>query len=135
MNIWIGVGRLTKDADLRYSQNGTPIATFTIAIDREYQKDKENKKTDFIYCKAFGARAEKYIGPYFHKGDLVEVRGEYNIDNYEKEGEKRQFHSINVQHAKVLHSKNYNQDRTVDTQEPYMDDLYPLDGDESELHF
>ena len=132
MNTWIGVGRLTKDADLRYSQNGTAIATFTIAIDRAFQKDKNNKVTDFIFCKAFGARAEKYVGPYFHKGDLVEVRGEYNIDSYEKDGDKKQFHSIKVDHAKVLYSKNNNQDIAVDTQASYGEDLIPFE-DESEL--
>ena len=134
MNVWIGVGRLTKDADLRYSQNGTAMATFTIAIDRAYQKDKENKVADFIYCKAFGARAEKYIGPYFHKGDLVEIRGEYQIDRQEKDGDKKTYHSIKVDHAKVLYSKNKNQDTTVDTQTPYGEDLTPI-GDESELPF
>lgn len=132
MNSCSFTGRLTKDADLRYSQNGTAIATFTIAVDREYQKDRDNKVTDFIYCKAFGARAEKYIGPYFHKGDLVEIRGEYHVDNYEKDGEKRQFHSIKVDHAKMLQSKNNGQENN---QDPYMQDLYPIDGDEDDLPF
>ena len=132
MNSCSLTGRLTKDADLRYSQSGTPIATFTLAVDREYQKDRDNKVTDFIFCKAFGGRAEKYIGPYFHKGDLVEIRGEYHIDNYEKDGEKKQSHSINIQHAKVLHSKSNSQ---TSSQEPYMDDLYPIDGDKDDLPF
>lgn len=134
MNSCSFTGRLTKDADLRYSQGGTAIATFTLAVDREYQKDKDNKVTDFIFCKAFGARADKYIGPYFKKGDLVEIRGEYNVDRYEKDGEQKTFHSIKVDHAKILQSKSKSQDVTTDTQAPYQD-LYPLDGDDEDLPF
>ena len=56
-NKWIGIGRLTKDPDVRFSQEGTCVARYTVAIDRGFKKDE----TDFIPCVAF--RCYQYNNP------------------------------------------------------------------------
>lgn len=137
MNSCNFTGRICADADLRYTSGGTPAASFTLAVDREYQKNKDSKITDFIYCKSYGNQAEKYIGPYFKKGDMVEIHGEYHIDRREIEGNTKSYHSIKIDYAKILQSKTKKENMTIETQAPYMDkDLHPLnDEDESELPF
>lgn len=94
MNKVILRGRLTKDCELGFLPNtGTPKITFTLAVDRAYQKDKENKKTDFIHCELLGKRAES-LSPYCLKGKELLVMGELNIDNYEKNGDKKSFTKV-----------------------------------------
>ena len=70
MNKWIGIGRLTKDPELDIKDT-YKMARFTLAVNRPYQKDKE-QKTDFLMCKAFGSTAE-FISKWFKKGDPVVV--------------------------------------------------------------
>ena len=83
MNNWSGLGRLTKDPEIRYTQSGIAMANFTLAIDR---RSKE-KATDFIQCKAIGKIAE-VIEKYVSKGDLIGVSGEIQTGSYEKDGKK-----------------------------------------------
>ena len=96
MNKVILSGRLTKDCELTYiAVSGTPKATFTLAVERGYQKDKHNKKVDFINCELLGKGAEN-LANYLTKGKALMVDGELNIDNYEKDGERRSFTKIKV---------------------------------------
>lgn len=111
MNKVLLSGRLTKDCELTYiAVTGTPKATFTLAVERSYQKDKHNKKVDFINCEMLGKGAEN-LANYLTKGKALMVDGELNIDNYEKDGEKRSFTKVKVdrvefqQGAKVEESK------------------------------
>lgn len=90
------IGRLTKDAELGFiPSTGTPKIQYTLAVERKYQKDKQNKKVDFINCEAIGSHCEKLV-QYMTKGKLVLVEGELNIDNYEKAGEKRSYTKVKV---------------------------------------
>lgn len=83
MNQVFLIGRTTKDIDLRYSQNQTAIARFSIAIYRG-----KDKGTDFINCTAFGRTAEN-MQKYVKKGDKVALRGHINTGSYtNKEGKK-----------------------------------------------
>lgn len=98
MNKFIGVGRLTKDGELQYLANANGLAKlqFTVAIDRAYQKDKNNKKTDFINCVVLGKRAEN-LSPYVTKGKLVAITGELNIDSWkDNEGNWKNSTSVNI---------------------------------------
>lgn len=85
MNRWYGIGRCTKDPEVRYAaQTQKAIARFTLAIDEGYG---ENKKTNFINCVAFGKTAEaceKFTG----KGLRVAVEGHIQTGSYEKDGGK-----------------------------------------------
>ena len=63
MNKIILTGRTTKDAELGFiGATGTPKMTFTLAVERNYQNDKNNKKVDFINCEMLGQHTEKLCG-------------------------------------------------------------------------
>ena len=102
MNKILLTGRLTKDADMRFLPGtGIPKITFTIAVDRAYQKDKANKKTDFITCEQIGKYTEK-LAPYLTKGKMIGIEGELNIDTYEKDGAKKSFTKVKVDRLEFL---------------------------------
>ena len=86
MNNWNGIGRLTRDPELRYTANNFPVCSFSIAIDR---MGKEEKKTNFIPVKALGKTAEN-CGKYLAKGRLVGVHGSIETDSYtDKDGNRK----------------------------------------------
>ena len=85
MNQWTGIGRLTRDPEIRVSQNNTAIARFSLAVDRRWSKEKE---TDFFNVTAFGKLAE-FCDKYLKQGIKVAVIAEVHNDNYtNKEGQK-----------------------------------------------
>lgn len=130
MNRWTGTGHLTKDVELRYSKNGIAIATGTIGVRRKFDKEK----SDFINVKVLGKSAEKYFAEYGRKGRLIAVDGELHINTWKDD--QGNWHRLTevVGNVEFLDKSN-NQDRTVDSEAPYDEDLYPLDGDENELPF
>ena len=75
------IGRLTKDVEERRTQNGTAVASFTLAVDRRKKEDG----ADFIPCIAWDKAAET-IAKYVHKGDLFAVTGYIQTRSYEKDG-------------------------------------------------
>lgn len=102
MNKIIISGRLVRDAELSYiASTATPKISFTLAVERNYQKDKNNKKVDFINCEQLGKHVEN-LCQYVTKGKQILVEGELNIDNYEKEGEKRSFTKVKVDRLEFL---------------------------------
>jgi len=79
------MGRLTADPELRQTQNGTSVTSFTVAVDRRFQRDQ----TDFINVVAWKQTAE-FVEKYFKKGSLIALRGSIQQRNYEdKNGNKR----------------------------------------------
>ena len=95
-------GRLTKDAELSFLPGtGMPKVTFTLAVDRNYQKDKNNKKVDFIPAEMIGKHVEK-LSQYLTKGKMVLTIGELNIDQYEKDGQKKSFTKVKVDRLEFL---------------------------------
>lgn len=68
------MGRLVRDPELKYTQSNTPVASFTLAVDRDYQSGGQEKQTDFIDCVAWRQTAE-FASKYFHKGLLAVVSG------------------------------------------------------------
>ena len=112
MNKILLTGRLTRDAELSYLANtGTPKMVFTLACERNYQKDKNNKKVDFIPCEMLGQHTEK-LSPYVTKGKAILVEGELNIDQYTKDDEKRSFTKVKVDRLEFLAGNNNNENKT-----------------------
>ena len=102
MNKIIISGRLVRDAELSYiASTATPKISFTLAVERNYQKDKNNKKVDFINMEMIGKYTEN-LCQYVTKGKQILVEGELNIDNYEKDGEKRSFTKVKVDRLEFL---------------------------------
>ena len=111
MNKIILTGRLVKDAELVFiGSTGTPKMTFTLSVERNYQKDKNNKKVDFINCDMLGQHTEK-LSQYVTKGKAILVEGELNIDNYEKDGEKKSFTKVKVDRLEFLASNTNNENK------------------------
>ena len=89
MNVVVLVGRLTRDPDIRQTTGENPVvvARYTLAVDRRYQKDAE-QKADFVSMVSFGKTAE-FIEKYIHKGIKIVVRGRIQTGSYEnKDGLK-----------------------------------------------
>ena len=82
MNKVILMGRLTRDPEVRYSQNGNQmaIARFSIAVDRRFKREGE-PDADFFNCTAFGKQAE-FVERYLHKGTKILTSGRIQNDNY-----------------------------------------------------
>lgn len=83
------IGRLTKDVQERRTQSGTPVVSFTLAVDRRKKEDG----ADFINCIAWDKAAET-IAKYVHKGDLFGVIGYIQTRNYEKDGRMNYFTEV-----------------------------------------
>jgi single-strand DNA-binding protein len=93
MNLFIGMGRLTKDADIRYTQDGKAVAGFSIAVDRRFKREGQ-PDADFFNCTAFGKLAE-FVEKYTHKGTKVVISGELQNNNYtNKEGQT--VHNVQI---------------------------------------
>lgn len=83
-------GRLTRDPELRRTGTGTAVASFTLAVDRDFsQKDSGEKETDFIECVAWRQTGE-FVSKYFSKGRMAVVSGRLQIRSWsDKEGNNR----------------------------------------------
>lgn len=100
LNQSVLMGRLTRDVEVRYSQGSNmAIARFTLAVERDYQREGEERATDFISCKAFGSTAE-FIGKYFAKGNMLCVIGSIQTGSYtNQEGQKVYTTEVKVDKA------------------------------------
>ncbi len=122
MNSVVLVGRLTKDPELRYIPNsGTPVATFTIAIDRDYKKKDGTKETDFIPIEIIGKAAE-FCANYITKGRLVAIQGNLRVDRYQtQDGENRTFTKVSGRSVQALDYPKDNQQGTNNIANPGLD--------------
>lgn len=98
------IGRLTKDPEIRYAQNGNAVAGFSIAVDRRYKRDGE-PEADFFNCSAFGKTAE-FVEKYLKKGTKVVIDGHLQNDTYtDKNGNKVTATKIMVESMEFAESK------------------------------
>ena len=89
MNKTILMGRLTKDVELRQTASGTPVASFTMAVNRRFAKEGQ-QDADFINCVAWRQQAE-FISKYFHKGNMIAIIGNLQSRSWEGEDGKKQY--------------------------------------------
>ena len=88
LNVITVMGRLTRDPELRRTGSGIAVASFTVAVDRDFAQDGK-KETDFIDCVAWRQTGE-FVSKYFKKGSMIVVKGRLQIRNWnEKDGNKR----------------------------------------------
>lgn len=105
MNKIILIGRLTKDLELRYTENNKAIGTFSIAINRDYKNENGEYETDFINCVVFNQIAET-MSKYTHKGDLIGIIGRLQSRTYEdKENKKHYVVEVMVEKVEFLQTK------------------------------
>ena len=98
-------GRLTKDVELRYTNSGKPVASFTLAVDRDFG----DKATDFINCVAWDKTAE-FVNKYFGKGKMAIVAGRLQMREYtDRDGNKRTAAEVVANNVYFAESKKSEQ--------------------------
>lgn len=108
MNKVILMGRITRDAEIRYTQGekSTAIARFSLAVDRRFKKDNDEQNTDFISCIAFGKIAE-FLEKFGRKGTKFVVDGRIQTGSYNnKDGQKVYTTDVVVENIEFAESKN-----------------------------
>src|SRR5690606_26501612 len=111
------VGRLTKDPELRYTQTGKGVATFTLAVTRPFKNQNGDYEADFINCQTWGKAAEN-LANYMRKGNKVGVVGRIQTRYYENnQGQKVYVTEVVAEQVTFLESKN-EQSKQQQPQEP-----------------
>lgn len=108
INVTTLVGRLVKDAELRYTANGTATATFSLAVKRSFKNAEGDIETDFINCVIWRKPAET-LANYATKGTLIGVTGRIQTRNYEnQQGQRVYVTEVVADNFQLLESKNSN---------------------------
>ena len=129
LNRAILMGRLTKDPTLRQTPNNVSVVTFTLAVERNYQADKNNKQADFINIVAWRHTAE-FVSKYFTKGQLVAVEGSIQTRSYQdKDGNNRT--AFEVVADQVYFAEKKNSEASCPTGD--LSDFEELDADDGDL--
>ena len=127
------LGRLARDPEVRYTDGGATIASFTLAVDRRF-KQEGGETADFISCKAFGKTAE-FIEKYFSKGKKIALNGRIQTGSYtNKDNVKVYTTEVIIENVEFVESKGAEQNGVA--AEPKNDDFMNVpDGLDEELPF
>ena len=145
LNHIVIMGRLTRDPELRRTGSGIPVASFTVAVDRDFSgKDSGEKETDFIDCVAWRNTAE-FVSKYFTKGRMAVVSGRLQIRSWtDKDGNKRRTAEVVADQVYFGDSKKDDSGSSYSPAAAYTAPEYPeaqaqdfgvLDGDDNALPF
>ena len=108
MNRVILVGRLTKDPELRYTANGVPVASFTLAVNRPFKNQAGEQEADFINCVVWRKPAENAAN-YLKKGSLAGVDGRVQTRNFDgQDGRKVYVTEVLADSVQFLEPKSQN---------------------------
>ena len=112
LNHIIIMGRLTRDPDLRYTQSEIPVVNISVACQRDYAANGEEKETDFIDCVAWQSKAE-FISEYFKKGDMIVCEGRLQFREWiDKDENKRKSAEILLSNVYFGQTKINNDEKT-----------------------
>lgn len=130
-------GRITKDIEIRYTQNNVAISNFTLAVTRNYKNADGTYETDFITCVAYNKTAE-LLSKYIKKGDLLGIEGRIQTRRYEdKDGKTIYITEINVDNMDFLQPKgNSTNKEEKPSEEPkkgISDDIFEEFGNSIEI--
>ena len=115
------IGRLCKDVELRHTSNNIAVAKFTLAVDRKFVKQGEERKADFLNIVAFGKTAE-FVSKYFTKGMRVGVSGRIENRSWEdSEGNKRYATEIIAEEVFFADGKKNEEVANIDDNNGYSD--------------
>ena len=119
------MGRLTRDPELRYTQSQAPVASFTLAVDRDFSgRDGGEKQTDFIDCVAWRQTAE-FVNKYFSKGSMAVVAGRLQIRDWnDRDGNKRRSAEVVVENIYFGESKRREEGAAPARRESYGGSSY-----------
>ena len=113
MNKVILVGRMVKDPELKATTSGTPVCSFTVACDKKYTKQGEERKADFINCVAWNQSAES-IATYFKKGHRIALEGRLEVRTWkDNDGKTNYATDVVVENWEFAQSKGETQQATT----------------------
>lgn len=119
------MGRLTRDPELRYTKSQVPVASFTVAVDRDRSLPDGSRETDFIDCVGWRQTGE-FVSKYFQKGGMIVVDGRLQSRKWEdRDGNKRTVWEINVDRAYFGEAKRQEGERIATAQAPRNDSYKP----------
>lgn len=131
MNRTVLVGRLTKNPELRYTQNGKAVASFTIAVNRPFKNQNGENEADFINCVSWGKQAEN-LANYMSKGSQIGVDGRIQTRTYDNQEGKRIFVTeVLAENITFLESRKENQP----SEKNAKDQGQPMDVSDQDLPF
>ncbi|CAD7483651.1 single-stranded DNA-binding protein [Lacticaseibacillus paracasei] len=111
-------GRLTRDVDLRYTQSGTAVGSFTLAVDRQFRSANGERETDFINCVIWRKSAENFAN-FTKKGSMVGVEGHIQTRTYDNaQGQKVYVTEVVVENFALLESRATTQQRPSEPANP-----------------
>jgi single-strand DNA-binding protein len=126
-------GRLVADPELRHTQQGTPVASFRIAVDRDYKNQSGNRETDFINIVAWRGTGE-FVSRYFTKGRMAIVEGRLQVREYtDKDGNRR--HATEVVANNIYFGDSRKDERTTNDSAKPAEEFAELAEDDGELPF
>ncbi|MFT9848372.1 single-stranded DNA-binding protein [Aneurinibacillus sp. REN35] len=144
------LGRLTKDPELRYTQSGTAVGTFTLAVDRRVTNQQGERETDFIPVVVWSKQAE-LCAQYLSKGRQTAVEGRIQVRNYENnEGRRVYVTEVVAENVQFLGGGQGSGDfaqgspaagegrrpsRNAQHENPFADDQRPIDISDDDLPF
>ena len=106
MNKILLIGRLTKDPELRYTQGGAAVASFTLAVNRSFTNQNGEREADFINCVAWQKAAE-FVSQYFKKGQQMALEGRLQVRSYDdNNGQRRWVTEVVTEKVEFVGSKN-----------------------------
>ena len=124
-------GRLTRDMELRRTQSGTSVVSFTLAVDRNFKKEGQ-PEADFINCVAWNRQAEA-MAQYLHRGSLIGVDGRLQTRNYEnKQGQRVYITEVFVDNLTFLESRAQSQPTPPEASQEATDGYYRTDTSDVE---
>lgn len=111
INNTVLVGRLTKDPDLRLTQSGTAVATFTLVVNKNFTNQDGNREADFINCVIWRKSAET-LANYAKKGTLIGIIGRLQTRNYEnQQGQRVYVTEVVAENFQLLESRSTTEGR------------------------
>ena len=130
------MGRLTRDPELRRTGSGVAVASFTVAVDRDFSgKDGGEKETDFIDCVAWRQTGE-FVSKHFTKGRMIVVSGRLQIRGWtDKDGNKRRTAEVIADQVYFGDSKNTVADNNGGHTDAPAQEFAQLEGDDAQLPF
>jgi len=118
LNKVILIGRLTKDPELRYAGNNTPVVNFTLAVDRSFLNANKEREADFINVIVWRTQAEN-VKKYLSKGSLVAVEGRIQTGKYDKDGKTVYTTDVVADNVRFLDSKKSSESKQSNDATPY----------------
>jgi len=118
INRTVLVGRLTRDPELRYTQGGTAVASFTVAVNRQFTNSQGEREADFIGCIIWRKAAENFAN-FTKKGSLVGIDGRIQTRNYEnKQGNRVYVTEVVADNFSLLESRSESEKRNSENTNP-----------------